>query len=164
MLIEGAPSTRPPPKSRDFRRHSRILAGARNGGLSFAGVCAGEMHRRAVGGGYPGRNRRMPTCCGVMWGMTRDGDKIPSGPPKRNGASLHTLQAELSIVICSGADVPDSARHGGSGRPPDDMHIIRRRRGREVPAHKTRHHPGRKEPPVGHYDPDPYPVRLAYVD
>ena len=79
----------------------------------------------------------MPTCCGVMRGMMGDGDKIPSGPPRGNGASLHTLQAELSIVICPGADVPDYARRGGPGRPPDDMYIIRRR-GREALAHKMR--------------------------
>lgn len=46
---------------------------------------AGVVHRKV--GGYPG-NHRMPTCCAVLRGFMREGDRFIYQPPKGDGAKL----------------------------------------------------------------------------
>ena len=49
-------------------------------------VTAGALHRMV--GGYPGKNARMPVCCGVMKREMKPGDTILYAPPSGQGASL----------------------------------------------------------------------------
>ncbi len=62
------------------------LVAAPKGGLGFAEINAGNLHR--IIGGYPGSNNRMPVCCAVMRATMKNGDAILHEPPKKNGASL----------------------------------------------------------------------------
>jgi hypothetical protein len=77
------------PNAEDFRRelHVMLLEGMNNG-MGFTDINAGELHRRV--GGYPGKNHRMPVCCGVMRSIFAPdtGDEILEEPPSGQGASL----------------------------------------------------------------------------
>jgi hypothetical protein len=73
----------------------KILAEAKQKGLTSILVNAGDLHRRA--GEYPGPNHRMPMCCSAMRKMMKDGDSIVKSPPLGNGASL-TIEYQLSGV------------------------------------------------------------------
>jgi 5-methylcytosine-specific restriction protein A len=57
-------------------------------GKEVAEIDSGELHRRV--GDYPGRNHRMPVCCGVMRKALalNDGDVIVEEPPSGQGAGL----------------------------------------------------------------------------
>jgi hypothetical protein len=66
----------------------RMMNEVHRNGKMTADISAGELHERV--GGYPGKNHRMPVCCGVMQGaFTPDiGDVILEEPPSGQGASL----------------------------------------------------------------------------
>ena len=73
--------------SRDFQDElDRILSAAAQRHDRYADVEAGDLHRRV--GGYPGKNHRMPVCCGVMKQNMKSGDRIIEEPPSGQGASL----------------------------------------------------------------------------
>ena len=75
------------PTANDFRRAlNQILSNARQKGLEYIVVNAGELHRLV--GGYPGSNHRMPVCCSVMRSMMNHSDCIIDEPPSGQGASL----------------------------------------------------------------------------
>ena len=63
------------------------LAQAKEKGLAWIEINAGELHRAV--GGYPNNGRHsMPTCCEVMYKLQSSSDRIVSKPPKGKGASL----------------------------------------------------------------------------
>lgn len=73
------------PTQKEFREElRRTFWEAELGGQTRVEVKAGDLHRRI--GGYPGRNHRMPICCGVMRAEMQAGDKIVQSPPSGNGA------------------------------------------------------------------------------
>jgi len=77
------------PTAEDFNLElHRIMLEAMRAGKECAEVNAGELHRRV--GDYPGRNHRMPVCCGVMRAaLALDaGDVVLAEPPSGLGASL----------------------------------------------------------------------------
>ena len=49
-------------------------------------IQAGKLHR--IVGGYPGKNHRMPVCCGVMRKRMQTGDTILPNSLRKDGASL----------------------------------------------------------------------------
>ena len=65
---------------------SSVLELANELGLEYVGITAGALHRRV--GGYPGKDHRMPMCCGAMRSAMLPGDRIVEEPPSGNGASL----------------------------------------------------------------------------
>lgn len=64
----------------------KMFLAATKKGAPYVDVQAGKLHRQV--GGYPGRNHRMPACCGAMHAEMRSGDWVLTGPPKGQGASL----------------------------------------------------------------------------
>jgi hypothetical protein len=55
------------PTRQDFKLElHRIMNEAIHQGKATADMNAGDLHKRV--GGYPGKNHRMPVCCGVMRG------------------------------------------------------------------------------------------------
>ena len=77
------------PTAEDFKLElHRMMLEAMKEGRESAEINAGELHRR--GGGYPGKNHRMPVCCEVMHGAiaTDAGDLILEKPPSGQGATL----------------------------------------------------------------------------
>lgn len=64
----------------------QVLQNARESGLGYVDISAGEIHR--IVGGYPGTNHRMPICCDVMYSIKKPTDLILSAPPKGKGAAL----------------------------------------------------------------------------
>ena len=71
----------------DFRAAiEKRLTGAERRGDRGLIVNAGELHREL--GGYPGPDHRLPSCCGAMRSLMREGDTVVNGPPKGNGASF----------------------------------------------------------------------------
>jgi hypothetical protein len=82
------------PTAQDFEDAlQEILHVAQNKGEDHVVVTSGDLHRRV--GGYPGRNHRMPVCCGVLRRMMQRGDEILSEPPSGQGATL-TIRYNLS--------------------------------------------------------------------
>lgn len=75
------------PNAEDFRSELyRTMLEAMKAGKAFVEINAGELHRRV--GDYPGRNHRMPACCGVMRAALAPdaGDVILEEPPSGQGA------------------------------------------------------------------------------
>ncbi len=72
----------------DFRRElAGLFEAAANVGRGTIVVRSGDLHRAV--GGYPGRNHRMPMCCGVMYAEMVEGvDELLSAPPSGQGASV----------------------------------------------------------------------------
>ena len=54
--------------------------------MRTVGIESGDVHKAV--GGYPGRNHRMPLCCGVMKRLMKSGDRITRQPESGQGASL----------------------------------------------------------------------------
>jgi hypothetical protein len=65
-----------------------MMREAQRAGMDAVEIEAGELHRRV--GGYPGRDHRMPMCCGVMREQFSEewGDRVLHEPPGGQGASL----------------------------------------------------------------------------
>jgi hypothetical protein len=65
-----------------------MMREAQRAGLDAVEIEAEELHRRV--GGYPGRNHRMPGCCGVMREQFSQewGGSVIREPPSGQGASL----------------------------------------------------------------------------
>jgi hypothetical protein len=81
------------PVVQDFERElQRRLAQAQESGNPYVDVNSGELHRDV--GGYPGRDHRMPICCGAMMSSMKFGDEVLARPPKGRGASL-TIRYKL---------------------------------------------------------------------
>ena len=77
------------PKAQDFFNELMVMMReAQSAGLDAVEIEAGELHRRV--GGYPGRDHRMPICCGVMREQLSEkwGDRLVQEPPSGEGASL----------------------------------------------------------------------------
>ena len=75
------------PTAQDFEDAlQEIFDLAQSKGENHVVVTSGDLHRRV--GGYPGRNHRMPVCCGVMRRMMQRGDEILYEPPSGQGATL----------------------------------------------------------------------------
>ena len=68
------------------------LSQAERRGVPYVDINSGELHRKV--GDYPGPNHTMPSCCNVMYGEQKAGDKVLSSPPKGRGASL-TIRYKL---------------------------------------------------------------------
>jgi 5-methylcytosine-specific restriction protein A len=64
----------------------RVIGRARQDGLNFIDINAGNLHRSV--GGYPGANHRMPVCCAVLRSRMKSGDKVIDAPPKGYGATF----------------------------------------------------------------------------
>ena len=75
------------PTAQDFEDVlQEIFDVAQSKNESYTDVVSGDLHRRV--GDYPGRNHRMPVCCGVMRRMMQHGDEILYEPPSGQGATL----------------------------------------------------------------------------
>jgi 5-methylcytosine-specific restriction protein A len=77
------------PSVKDFRNELMLMMReAQRAGNESIDVEAGELHRRV--GAYPGRDHRMPICCGVMREQLAVdyGDVVTNEPPKGQGAKL----------------------------------------------------------------------------
>lgn len=75
------------PTAEDFHRElDRIFSSAQQAAKPFIEVKSGDLHRSV--GGYPGRNHRIPMCCGVMKRNMKLGDQIVRQPPSGVGATL----------------------------------------------------------------------------
>ncbi len=91
---EGRPPKRPeelkkrlPPTTKDFQSElDNVFASAQQKGKSFIEIKSGDLHRSV--GGYPGRNHRIPLCCGVMKRNMKPEDQILRQPPSGEGATL----------------------------------------------------------------------------
>lgn len=91
---EGRPPKRPeklekrlPATAKDFQSElDSFFASTQQEGKSFIEIKSGDLHRSV--GGYPGRNHRMPLCCGVMKRNMKPGDQILQQPPSGQGATL----------------------------------------------------------------------------
>ncbi|MFB0507622.1 MAG: hypothetical protein ACETWT_12905 [Thermodesulfobacteriota bacterium] len=91
---EGRPPKRPEelkkrlaPTAKDFQSElDNIFASAQQEGKSFIEIKSGDLHRSV--GGYPGRNHRIPLCCGVMKRNMKPEDQILRQPPSGEGATL----------------------------------------------------------------------------
>jgi len=91
---EGRPPKRPeelkkrlPPTAKDFQSElDSIFASAQQEGKSFIEIKSGDLHRSV--GGYPGRNHRIPLCCGVMKRNMKPEDQVLRQPPSGEGATL----------------------------------------------------------------------------
>ena len=80
-------------KTENFRAELNLqLSLAEGRGAPSVEINSGELHRKV--GGYPGANHAMPSCCNVMYGEQRVGDKVLSSPPLGRGASL-TIRYKL---------------------------------------------------------------------
>ena len=76
-----------PPTAKDFQRElDRMFSSAQQAVKPFIEVKSGDLHRSV--GGYPGRNHRIPMCCGVMKRNMKPGDQIVRQPPSGVGATL----------------------------------------------------------------------------
>lgn len=81
------PREETPPTAQDFQNElDRTLAFAQQEGRSFVEIKSGDLHRST--GGYPGRTKRMPTCCAVMKRNMKPGDEILEQPASGQGATL----------------------------------------------------------------------------
>lgn len=75
------------PNAKDFKKEmDSILLSAQREGKSYIDIKSGDLHRRV--GGYPGRNHRMPVCCGVMKENMKSEDQILQEPPRGQGATV----------------------------------------------------------------------------
>ena len=84
------PANSDPPTREDFQRClDAILNIGRDNGLSSIVIQSGILHR--IAGGYPGKDHRMPVCCGVMRSRMQECDKILPNSLKKDGASLRIL-------------------------------------------------------------------------
>jgi hypothetical protein len=76
-----------PPTAEDFQSAlDRMFSSAQQAGNPFIELKSGDLHRSV--GGYPGRNHRIPMCCGVMKRNMKPGDQIVRQPPSGVGATL----------------------------------------------------------------------------
>ena len=81
------PANSHPPTRGDFQKClDAVLGIGRDNDLSSLVVQAGILHR--IVGCYPGKNHRMPVCCGVMRNRMREGDEILPNALKKDGATL----------------------------------------------------------------------------
>jgi len=91
---EAEPPSRPkelgrrmPASRKDFQAElNNVFASAQKEAKPFIDVRSGDLHGSV--GGYPGRNHRMPLCCGVMKRNMKPGDEIVQQPPSGQGATL----------------------------------------------------------------------------
>jgi hypothetical protein len=75
------------PTREEFRLELiRMFYEATQVGQITVDVLASELHERV--GDYPGRNHRMPVCCGVMRDEMNDNDHVLAEPPSGQGATL----------------------------------------------------------------------------
>ncbi len=63
-----------------------ILEIARNNNFPSIVIKSGKLHRLV--GSYPGKDHRMPVCCGVMRKTMKGFDKILPNSLKKDGATL----------------------------------------------------------------------------
>jgi len=77
-----------PPKRADFELalEELLIEGRDIKELEYRSITARQLHEKV--GGYPGRDHRMPVCCGVMRDRMGPDDKIVDQPSKGDGASL----------------------------------------------------------------------------
>ncbi len=75
------------PNREDFQKKLySIFRQAEQQGKNYIDVKSGDLHKMV--GGYPGKNHRMPICCGAMKKEMKSTDKVLDEPPKGQGATL----------------------------------------------------------------------------